>query len=173
MFEYDYETPLYPVREAANAAGFELNTLRSLYQRGHFRVIGGEEAKARGLGRMLNLRDIMHVAVAKRLMDLGLHPKDAFEAGIYFAHTGTGGSGWVGDDTIELTREPAGVFGKGFTVLVHFPVTGSTRIVPMKDGLDFSTLFVDRSVGRANPVLVFLNEVEHSVFTALGVVAKR
>lgn len=174
MFQYDYVTPLYPIREAAAAAGFELNTLRSLYRRGHFRIIGGEEAKAKGLGHALNLRDIMHVAVAKQLMDAGVHPKDAYEAGVIFAHTGKGQSGWVAEPGTGPVRNPAGMFDKGFTVLVYFPATGSNRIVPMKDSLDFSTLFIDPTSGaRINPILVFLNDVERAVFTALNVRGKR
>ncbi len=174
MFIYDYDTPLYPIREAAQAAGFELNTLRSLYQRGHFRIIGGEEAKARGLGHMLNLRDIMHVAVAKRLMDVGVHAKDAFEATISFAHMGSGGSGWVGEAMSGPVRDPAGMYDKGFTVLVYFPASGTARIVQMEQSLDFAALFVNPYSGaRENPVLIFLNDVEHSVFCALGVTGRR
>lgn len=155
----DYRTPIYPIRQAAAAAGFELNTLRSLYRRGHFRIIGGEEAKSRGLGHALNLRDIMHVAVAKRLMDVGVHPKDAFDAGTHFAHTASG-----------ATRDPAEMFDEGFTVLVYFVSTGSTRVVPMKDVLEFSTLFINRETGeRENPLLILLNDVERDVFIALGV----
>lgn len=174
MYKYDYETPLYPIREAAAAAGFELNTLRSLYRRGHFRIIGGEEAKSKGLAHTLNLRDIMHIAVAKQLMDVGVHPKDAYEAGVYFAHTGKGGSGWVGEPATGPVRDPAGMFSQGFTVLVYHPSTGSTRIVPMKDSLDFATLFIDQSTdGRVNPILVFLNDVERAVFIALNVRGKQ
>ncbi|WP_103729934.1 hypothetical protein [Novosphingobium sp. HII-3] len=179
MFHYDYETPKYPIREAAAAAGFQLNTLRSLYQRGHFRVVGGVEAQARGLGHTLNLRDIMHVAVAKRLMDVGVHAKDAFEAATRFAHTGTGGSGWAGEPMKGPFRVPAGMFSDGkaelFTVLIYFASSGQNRVVPMdKHVLDFSTLFINRETGqRENPLLIFLNDVERAVFTALNVRAER
>ena len=175
MFPYDYETPKYPIREAAAAAGFELNSLRSLYQRGHFRVVGGVEAQARGIGASLNLRDIMHIAVAKRLMDVGVHPKDAFEAAMFFAHTGKGGSGWVGEPMQGPIRNPAGMFSNGrtelFTVLIYFASNNQSRIVPMeKQTLDFSTLFINRATGqRDNPVLIYLNDVERQVFLALDV----
>jgi hypothetical protein len=174
VFDYDYTSPLYPIREAAQAAGFELNTLRSLYQRGHFRIIGGEEAKARGLGAMLNLRDIMHVAAAKRLMDAGVHPRDAFEGTIKFAHTGDGGSGWVGEPMTGPTREPAGCYSDGFTAMIYYPSDGYTKIVPMdKNALGFSELFFNpRTGGEEVAVVVFLNTVEHSVFSALGVTAR-
>ncbi|MEK6722370.1 MAG: hypothetical protein AABZ04_02475 [Pseudomonadota bacterium] len=172
MFNYDYSTPRYPIREAAQAAGFELNTLRSLYQRGHFSIIGGEEAKARGLGHMLNLRDIMHVAVAKQLMEAGVHPKDAFQAAIHFAHVGSGGSGWVGEPMTGPTRLPAGLFDDGFTVLIYFAASQGVKIIQTNGALDFGTLFISPNGDREPAIVICLNFVEHAVFCALGVTAK-
>lgn len=155
----DYTTPLFPIREAAAAAGFEVNTLRSLYGRGHFRIIGGEAAKARGLANMLNLRDTMHIAVAKRLMDVGVHPKQAFEVGVSFAHSSYG------------ERLPAMLFDQrehGYTVLIFHPKSGQAQIVATEDGLDFAQLFFDPSTGRRDDaVAILLNDVELSVFRAL------
>lgn len=165
----DYQTPLYPIRQAAAAAGFEVNTLRSLFQRGHFEIVGGEEAKARGLGHTLNLRDVMQHAVSKRLMDMGVHARDAFKAARDFAHTASGGSGWVGGPMSE-GREPGGLYKTGFTVLVYFPASGTSRVVQMCDSLDFGTLFVNRQTSaRENPILIYLNDVERDVFSALQV----
>lgn len=159
----DYDTPLYPIRQAAMAAGFELNTLRSLYQRGRFRVVGGEEAKARGLGHVLNLRDILTVAVAKRLMDAGAEPAAAFMAGVRFVHVGSGGS----------IRLPGEVHKNGFTVMVFFPSTGSDRIVSLKSSLPFAELFINPDTGkRDTPVVLLLNDVERDVFMALRIGAR-
>ena len=161
----DYDTPRYPIRQAAAAAGFELNTLRSLYQRGHFEIVGGEEAKARGLAAFLNLRDVMHIAVSKRLIDMGIHASDAFIAGKDFAHTSSGR-----DAGQHAHRLPAELYRGWFTVLVYHPALGSGRVLPMTDGLQFSDLFHDpHAGGRHNPVVIFLNDVEREVFTALNV----
>lgn len=165
----DYEIARYPIRMAAAAAGFEVNTLRSLYQRGHFRIIGGEEAKARGLSAFLTLRDILCIAVAKRLIDAGGHPKAAFDAGVHFAHMGDGGS--IGTAHAHRpNRNPSEVYQDGFTVLIFFPSTGWAKIAPMAETLDFTTLFVNpQRSGRDKPILVLLNDVEREVFSALRV----
>lgn len=163
----DYDSPRYPLRLGAQAAGFEVNTLRSLYQRGHFQIIGGEEAKARGLSAFLNLRDILCIAVAKRLIDAGAHPKAAFEAGKHFAHFSNGGSLGTAHE-FRQGRNPSEVYADGFTVMIFFPSTGFSKVVPMSDTLDFCTLFIDPSHnGRHNPILVLLNDVERAVFAGL------
>ncbi len=165
----DYDTPRYPIRQAAEAAGFEVNTLRSLYQRGHFRIIGGEEAKARGLSAFLNLRDILCIAVARRLIDTGAHPKAAFEAGVQFAHIGDGGSTGTAQAP-KSARNPGEVYADDFTVLVYYASTGRSKIVAMAGHLDFATLFTNpERAGRDNPTLIFLNDVEREVFFALRV----
>lgn len=152
----DYETPRYPIRLAASAAGFEVNTLRSLYQRGHFRIIGGEEAKARGLGHALNLQDTLHVAVAKRLIDMGAHPRAAFNGALDFAHIGT------------PERLPAQLFADGFTALIFFASTEHANVVQVRDSLAWGDVFWNARTGRReNGMPVLLNDVERDVFAGL------
>lgn len=161
----DYETAKYTIRDAAEASGLPLNTLRSLYGRGHFRIVGGDDKKGRGLAAELTLPDVMCIAVAKVAIDAGVHPRVAFEAGMKFAYS-SGGA--VGPNT--GFRLPSQLFSTGFTVLVCHPATGTAKIVNTTDGLSFIDLFHDDGFrGRHAAVVILLNDVERSVFYALNV----
>jgi hypothetical protein len=156
----DYHTPRWTLREAAATAGYDsVNTLRAYYQRGHFRIVGGEAAKARGLSSLLNLRDVLHLAVAGRLIDVGVHPRHAFDAGRTFAHSG------------DERRDPAKIYDprEGFTVLIYRPRTGraDVQLMGAGDTLGFTDLFVDTALGgRGAAVVILLNDVERDVFSA-------
>lgn len=164
----DYGTAKYTIREAAEASGFALNTLRSLYGRGHFRIVGGDDKKGRGLAAELTLPDVMCIAVAKVAIDAGVHPRAAFEAGMKFAYS-SGGA--VGPNT--GLRLPSQLFGTGFTVLVCHPATGTSKIVNTVDGLSFTDLFHDAGfLGRHASVVILLNDVERAVFHAIGIGAE-
>lgn len=165
----DYDTARYTFRQAAIAAGFEPNTLRSYYapNRAFFRIIGGEAAKAKGLAGLLSLRDVLHLAVAQRLIEMGVHPRHAFEAGLDFAHTSDSPAGGP-------SRDPGELFDVSYawTALVWQPGTRG-RVVAMlaKDPtLSWADLFYNRHTGKRGPaVVILLNDVEKQVFDALGI----
>lgn len=167
--QIEYGVPKYTISEAAKASGFPINTLRSLYQRGHFKIVGGEDKKGRGLAAELTLEDVLCLSVAKVAVDAGVHPRVAFEAGKTFAYMSGGAAG---QNTGE--RLPSHVFAGGFTVLVCHPATGTTKILNTNDGLSFTDLFHDAGfLGRHASVVILLNDVERSVFNALGLNEKR
>src|SRR5436190_5062814 len=165
----DYDTPKWTLREAAVAAGYEPNTLRSYYSphRKLFRIIGGAEAQAKGLAGLLNLRDVLQLAVAQRLIEIGVHPGDAFQAGVDFAHTSTTPSGWP-------TRDPAELFDprEAFTFLIWMPGRGG-EVVPVKTSdprLDVVHLIYNQASGRRGPaIVILLNDVQNDVFAALRI----
>ncbi len=164
----NYDEPRWTLREAAEAAGYDkVNTLRAYYQRGHFRIVGGEAAKARGLAGLLNLRDVMHLAVAQKLISIGIHPKAAFDAGYEFAHYSVSYPGGPPRDPTEL-YDPE----KAFTVLIWQPGMGA-RIIPMYHRnavIEFADLFVNNHTGQRGPAVSFLlNDVQRSVFLALNI----
>lgn len=153
---FEYGIAKYTLREAADATGFALNTLRSFYAREHFRIVGGEDKKGRGLAALLTLEDVLCIGAAKALVDAGVHPRTAFNAGVAFAYVADG------------NRHPAGTFGSGFTVLICHPSTGHTKIVNMKDSLGFADLFTDmRAGGRHAAIVVLLDDVEKCVLGKL------
>jgi hypothetical protein len=168
----DYDTPKYPIRDAASASGFSLNTLRSNYQRGWFRIIGGERAQGEGLPHMLSLRDVLHVAVAHRLWTAGVHPEIAFKAGINFAHSG-------GEDDAHdgLFRVPAGVFesSKARTFLLYHPSEAKSefpgRIIAVPHNSPetlLKELFRGNSSSTDTALILDLEDLEIRVLRLLG-----
>lgn len=135
----------WTIREAADLAGFDkVNTLRSYFQRGHFRIIGGEKAQREGLAGLLTGHDVIALAVAERLIKMGAHPALAFDAGVDFAHFAEDG------------REPGRLFESGFTVLIFDPETGDSRVVQAERELSFNQLFFSLKFGRRNRQYVVL-----------------
>jgi hypothetical protein len=157
----------WTLSQAAQIAGYaKLNTLRSYFQRGWFRIVGGEAAKSRGSAGLLTLHDVLAVGVARPLIEAGAEPRLAFEAGLVFAHFGEDG------------RDPGGTFDLvkcGFTVMVFFPSDGACRILATKDALHFNDLFVHPRTGaRETGLHLLLNDVEKSVlFGAEALAAQR
>lgn len=144
--------------QAAQLAGYEkLNTLRSYFQKGWFRIIGRPPAsKGRGSAELLSLYDVLSLAVAKHLIDLGAVPRLAFEAGVSFGHFG------------DASRDPGELYGSGFTVMVYFPSDGATRILRVKSAVELAELFSHpRSGKREGSIQLLLNDVERSVFLQL------
>ena len=77
----DFDTPKFTLSEAAKAAGYvSVSTLRSYYQRRHFFLVGGMPPTGDGLPNQVRFRDIVHLAVAQRLIGLGVRPNAAFVA---------------------------------------------------------------------------------------------
>lgn len=154
---FDSQQAVFTLRDAAKASGIALNTLRSFYQRDHFRIVGGEAKRGRGIAADLTLLDILCIAVAGKLIECGARPKAAFEAAWHFAYA----SG-------EAGRDPGKVFDTGFTVMMFWPATEDVRIVGIDTTVAFADLFfVPSRVGRANPIVIFLNDVDRQVHLAL------
>src|SRR5688572_25578928 len=82
--ELDYTAPRYTLRQAAEAAAFPLNTLRSNYQRGWFRSFASPDAIGRGHTRWLCLGDVLALAIASRLTELRIRPMEAWTAAYLF-----------------------------------------------------------------------------------------
>jgi hypothetical protein len=80
-----YFEPRYRLRQAAEATGFSLNTLRSSFQRAWFRSVGDETGVGQGRAQRLCLADIFVLAIAQRLIALGIHPVEAFNGAFPFA----------------------------------------------------------------------------------------
>lgn len=157
----DYHTPRFKSSEVAAAAGMALNTFRSHFRRGNFRMIGdARHAEVHGLPHLFSLRDAMLFAVAVELITAGIEAASAFNAAATFAHTGT------------EERLPAMVFDptKGMTLLIYHGRTNRARIIctPLQSHL--ATLFHNDATGqREAATIVLLNDVERRVFTRLGI----
>lgn len=164
----DYDFPIYPIRDAAKACGFEIATLRSYFQRGHFKLLGSDrEAEGNGHPRFFSLRTILGLAVTHRLWRKGAEPWLAFRAGQNFAHVG---SATIGAPDLA----PAHVYDvaqHGFTALLWYDADVIKVVpVPMRGGIDFATLFTHpQTGGRCDPTVVLLNDVERDVFSALNI----
>jgi hypothetical protein len=165
----NYSDPRYSLRDAASASGFSLNTLRSNFQRGWFRVIGGQASEVGGLPHMLSLRDVLHIAAAERLWEAGVHPEVAFRAALNFAHAG-------GDDgPANFDRHPGGTFQSARTLLIYWPherdakFPGKVIAVPAdRPEILIDELFSPTASATADTaVVVDLEEVEFKVIRFL------
>ena len=159
-----YLEPRFTLRQAALAAGFPLNTLRSNYQRGWFRSYGSGMAVGRGRAQRLCLGDILVLAIASRLIDIGFRPLDAFNAVAPFAlvaHTPK--------DTAER-RLPFQLFDRVQFDSIFVWRMGSPALVirvNKGDGIPLDQLRLDSPSGEA-AVALLLNSVEATVFNRLG-----
>jgi len=84
MQDSNFREPKFRLSRAATAAGFSLNTLRSNYQRGWFRSFAGALGTGQGRAQRLCLGDVIVLAIARRLVDLRIHPVEAFNAAYAF-----------------------------------------------------------------------------------------
>lgn len=154
----DYHTNRFTTRQIATASGIEPVTLRSLFSRGHFRVIG--EKGVPGEATLFSLRDAMHYALSARLMQLGVAAKTAFELAIQFSHMG------------DEDRLPAALFDireRGESFFVYWPDRGQASIVASDAINSIADLQWSPNVPDYAFQIVQLNQLENQVFTSLGV----
>lgn len=72
------------------------------------RVIGQREPLGKGHSRKFSWFNLMEIAIAAELMDIGMSSvQDAFAAAQKFAHSGESPSVWIGDEQEGPTRIPA------------------------------------------------------------------
>lgn len=161
----------FTFRQAADAAAFPLNTLRSYYQREWFRSFVKEPASRRGSARKLCLGDILVLAVASRLIDQGERPLNAYNAALPFGVLGSRPKALR--DSGYPFRRPFELFDrKQFDTYLLCRSGSAGRIiavkqgaaVPVNEGLDAD----GQQFGVATTV-VLLNAVEGVVFKQLGV----
>lgn len=87
----------FSAADVAEAAEISPNSLQNWLKRGvivgHRNIEGGGSP---GRHRRFSWFNVMEIAIAGQLIETGLQPSDAFQAGAMFAHTAPGKSGWVG-----------------------------------------------------------------------------
>lgn len=160
----DYSTPRFRTSEVAKVAGLTPPTLRSYFSRGQFIQIGLDHRApdSEGLPALFSLRDVLTIATAARLISGGAQPAPAFQAALRWAHSGT-------DD-----RLPAQLYQQGDTVLIFYPESGHSKTLLANGAIAISDLFSDITASRHGylypaPILVLLNDIQDTVFAALGV----
>lgn len=163
----DYATPRFKSSEVAKAAGVPLNTFRTLFKRGQFRMIGKTDApaSAHGLPHLFSLRDALGFAVAIELMRAGEDATRAWKiAMLDFAHTG---------DTV---RDPGALFDArehGSTFLLTWPGVDFGRVVSgneLQDRDHAHPILLLTPPGyqrRSTFRLTLLDDVERRVFLEL------
>ena len=157
--ERNWDEPLFPVAVAAQAALIAPGALRMWFVRKRITLAAAEydpglDAEKAGLPRLLSLRTVLTIAAAARLVARGVDVTDAFAA----AKTWTWfGEGWDGQG--DSPRDPAKLFAKGFTVLIHY-AGDHCRVVKADPHPSFSDLFIQGHPVRSAPLLVLLNDVD-------------
>lgn len=157
----NYSDPRFSGALVAKACGLPVTTFRTLFRRGHFRIVGSalhvRQRDANGLPHLFSLRDAILLAVAARVMKATpAAPKDAFDIGIDFAHSG------------GPERDPAAAFNfrqNGYTLLAYFPDTGAHRL--LAEERDKLSSLVGEGAPRA-VTIININCLLEDVLLALG-----
>jgi hypothetical protein len=161
----------FTFREAAIAAAFPLNTLRSYYQRDWFRSFVKESETRRGSARKLCLGDVLLLAIASRLIDQGLRPLNAYNAALPFGIVGSLPKA-LRDQGYPL-RRPFELFDREqFDTYLLCRSESAARIIPVERG---AAVPVDQGLDAEGKLfgvattVVLLNAVEATVFKQLRV----
>lgn len=160
----NWDTPMFPVAVAAQAAAVDVGTLRQWITRygddlrlwepktaGAFAL--GARASKDGLAHLFTLRGVLHIAAAARLIAKGVPVKTAYTATMHWAHIGT------------PDRLPCGLYSNpAWTFLIHHS-GDDARVVSVtptagKMPFDFSDLFATGYPIPTAPTIVFLNKVD-------------
>lgn len=145
---------------AAKIAGVEPNTVRTWLQRGHVKLFGFDAKLATELGlpHMITYRGTLRLAIAAKLVEVGVHPKDAWDASMHFVDMGESGAQWDNRPP-RIERHPGELYPSGWTVLV-FSANHRTIIVHA-DSLDMIPLIhpPGRSAANFPAVVLPLNEL--------------
>jgi hypothetical protein len=163
MVRLNYFEPRYRLSQVAGATGFSLNTLRSNFQRDWFHSHGSGVNLGQGRAQRLCLADVMVLAIARRLIALGLHPNTSFNAALPFGRAAKTPKGlpprWPGELFPEDDFE---------TVMVWKPGRVA-EILPVRkaDGIKLEQLTFDDDEDAT--VCLHLNPIERRVFTKLNV----
>lgn len=93
------------------------------------RVIGQREPLGRGNSRKFSWFNVMEIAIAAELMNVGMSSvQDAFAAAQKFAHTGESPSHWAGEEPSGPTRIPAMPYHHNLGQTVLFVYQGGSAV---------------------------------------------
>ena len=155
-----YLEPRYTFRQAAAAADFPVNTLRSNFQRGWFRSFGNGLHPGQGRTQRLCLGDILVLAIAGRLIDLGISPSNAYNAAYAFGAVTRNQPG-------QPRRQPFQSFDRSKYETLLLWRRGSPEVVPLSRDDPVTRLGLDGLEDRA-AVVISLGAVEATMFSRLG-----
>jgi hypothetical protein len=163
----NWDTPLFPVSVAAQAALTAPGTMRMWFQRGRVKLHRldaefepGTIPDKPGLPRLLTLRTVLTLAAAAPLVRKGTDVADAYQATKAWTHLG---AVWNGDG--ECPRDPAALFKEpAFTALIHY-AGADADVVAVNNYQKGDLLFQFPDLFRGEPIpvaptIVFLNKVD-------------
>ena len=162
---------IYPMSVAARASGWELNTMRSYFKRGIFRYMEVDAAaESAGKATLLSARSVIGLAIARKLFDLGVSARDAFEASYPFTDFGSSGS-IIGGVSVPNgpEREPGHLFDEThFITILRWRQDGYVHI----EALSKKPQEVDRNhlydIFTEPVVLCPINGIYHRALEALS-----
>lgn len=146
--------PIFTSTQVAAAAGITSANMRAHFLRGNWRRIG-KPAEENGFAHLFNIRDALGIALARELVDLGMHPREAFDrATLDWSH---------GDRCGELVDEEN-------TVTLYVLREGDLgEVVGLKPDGALPWLVMFRSAFARAPRIVNLTALHRRVFESLGV----
>ncbi|MDF2140814.1 hypothetical protein [Paenirhodobacter sp. CAU 1674] len=99
------------------------------------RVVGQREPLGRGHSRKFSWFNLMEIAIAAELMNIGMSSvQDAFAASQKFAHSGESPSHWVGEEPIGPPRIPAMPWHHTLGQTLLFVYQGGSAVKLVDDG---------------------------------------
>lgn len=155
-----YLNPRFTFRQAAAASGFTVNTLRSNFQRGWFRSFGNGLHSGQGRTQRLCLGDVLVLAIASRLIDVGIRPSDAYNAAYKFGAVTRNKPG-------QPRRLPFQTFDRDKYETILMWRNGSHEVIPVARDEPLAKLRLDDADGMA-VVVLSLNATEAAMFARLG-----
>lgn len=131
----NWDTPAFPISVVAAAMGQNLNTVRSEFHRGNFRLQAKDcAAEKSGLPRLFTFRSSLILAATAELARAGLRSKVAFEAALDW--------GMCSDREMESRycsskpsrdREAAGCYDSPFrTILIYYPASARSEVLALE-----------------------------------------
>lgn len=167
------EEARFTLSQVAEATDVSVNTIRSWYQRGHFKLGLADKANPDvGLARHVSWRTAIAIGIAGQLTKMGVHPARAGRAANSFAHTASP------DWRTGIERIPGCLWSDdepSYTVLLipagdRAPLHAQILRVPIK-GCNFVDVFNSQLFGPEGPMgatVLILDFLVMDFFRRLG-----
>jgi hypothetical protein len=169
--------PKYSSQAACKAAGISAATLGNWLSRKPPAVLLAEEEREnvrRGTRLLLSFNRVLQLALMTELVDHGFTARNAAEITWRFSDLtkASEGSGWSSDETPEeiakRLRMPGKLYPTGLTVLLAYKDLLLGRLINVRDGMPFESIFSPDDRRQIESVaVVWVNPIHSRVRLAL------
>lgn len=159
----------YTLSQVSRATGVAVNTIRTWYQREHFKIgLSDTIAETNGLAHSVSLRTALAIGLAGKLTQMGVAPKRAADAAIKFAFLGSR------CPKTEIEREPGCLWGDGTATILTLPADKEYGIQAqfhrIADASDYERIFTEQLFGPSGTkgaTILFLDKFVNQILDRL------